>query len=347
MNRIRLGLIAVILALLAGGLWLWIPKKAPPVPPSIVVTANKKALAEPVTLVPEQKAFAEVVPPPRTTDKEKLHQWWLAMSKLDKNFEWKMPIEFYGKVIDDQGQPVGNANVNFQWTDLSQKGTSEYNTFSDARGLFQLTGVKGKNLGVRVRKEGYKHYYSGTRFGFEYAAYFEESYHVPDPSYPVIFRLRKNREAEPLVMREVRLPLQIGSATAFSLSRNDQNAAKVIIELLTNAPLREKQWSARISVPGGGLQSTLEEFPYEAPVSGYQPALVTDYATPKPIGVDGGYQGGVFFVQTPKGYGRIEIKMMPGNNYARISSFWNPSGSRNLEYDPLQNVVKPTPAAKP
>ncbi len=340
MNRIRLGLIAVILVLLAGGLWLWSPRKAPSVPPPIVAAANKKAVVEPVIPVPEQKITAEVVPPPRTTDKEELHQWWLKMTKLDKNFEWKMPVEFYGKVIDNQSHPVSAATVSAHWTDLSATGSSERTLVTDESGEFSLTGVSGKRLIVRIKKEGYSVYHD-NRSSFEYAAYFEPEWHVPDPKNPVIFRLRKDREAEPLVSREVRLPLQIGSETTFSLSPNDQNAAKVVIELLNNAPLREKQWSARISVPGGGLQSTLDEFPYEAPVSGYQSTLVTDYATPKPIGVDGGYQGGMFFVQTPKGYGRIEIKMIPGNNYARINSFWNPSGSRNLEYDPLQNVAKP------
>ncbi|MCX6937056.1 MAG: carboxypeptidase-like regulatory domain-containing protein [Verrucomicrobia bacterium] len=337
MNRSRLSLIIIVLILLAGVLWLWSLKKTPAAqrPASMAeVQAPLLASVPPTT--------SKVVPPPRTTDKEELNQWWVKMNKLDKNFEWKMPIEFYGKVVDDKDQPIEKATIRFQWTDLSREGTSEYNTISDSQGLFRLDGVTGKNLGVQVRKEGYKHYFIGTQFSFEYAAYFEDSFHVPDHSNPVIFRLRKNREAEPLIKREVRFPVSIGVPAAFILNPGDPNAAKVVIELLTNAQLRDKQWSARISVPGGGLQSTLEEFPYEAPESGYKPTVTSEYDTPKPLGVDGGYQGGVFYVQTPKGYGRVEIKMMPGNSYARINSFWNPSGSRNLEFDPAK-VIKPTP----
>ena len=341
MNRSRLSLIAIILVLIAGGLWLWSSRKVPQVSPTIAAAANKEALAESGSPAPKQKASAEVEPPPRTIDKEELHQWWLRMTKLDKNFEWKMPIVFYGKIIDDKSHPVSEAAVNALWTDLSVKGSSERTLVSNSAGEFTLTGVSGKRLIVRIKKEGYS-VYNDNRSSFEYAAYFEPEWHVPDPSSPVIFRLRKNREAETLVKRDVRLPLALGSAVTFSLNPNEQDAARVVIELLSNAPLREKQWSARISAPDGGLQSTLEEFPYEAPVSGYQSTLVTDYASPKPIGVDGGYQGGVFFLQTPKGYGRIQIKMMPGNNYARISSFWNPAGSRNLEFDPAK-VIKPQP----
>ena len=335
MKRSRLSLIVIVLMLLAGGLWLWSLKQTPDVKRSVNAS-------EAPPLVPAPTTASKVVPPPGTTDKEELNQWWVKMNKLDKNFEWKMPIEFYGKVVDDKNQPIENAAIRFQWTDLSREGTSEYNTISDSQGLFKLDGVTGKNLGVQVRKEGYKHYFIGTQFSFEYAAYFEDSFHIPDPSKSVIFRLRKNREAEPLVKREVRFPVSIGVPAAFILNPGDPSAATVVIELLTNAQLRDKQWSAQISVPGGGLQSTLEEFPYEAPQSGYQPTFTSEYDTPKPLGVDGGYQGGVFYVQTPKGYGRVEIKMMPGNSYARINSFWNPSGSRNLEFDPAK-VIKPAP----
>jgi hypothetical protein len=336
MNKKLIYVGALAMLFIAGAYLLWSLREKPmrPVPEYQNVTSS--------LVVTTPKAEIKVTPPPRTTNKDELHAWWLEMSKLDKNFEWKMPIEFYGKVIDDRNLPVEDADINFQWTDLSKEGTSEYKTSSDSQGLFKLFGVKGKNLGVQVRKGGYKHYYIGTQFSFEYAAYFEKTFHVPDPDNPVIFRLRKNKEAEPLVKREVRLHVSIGKPATFALNPTDPNAAKIVIDLQTNAQLRDKQWSARISVPSGGLKSTLEEFPYEAPESGYEPSVMSEYDTPKPVGVDGGYQGGVFYVKAPKGYGRVEIKMMPGNNFARITSFWNPSGSRNLEFDPAK-AIKPTP----
>lgn len=336
MNKKRICVSAFALLLIVGAYLLWNlqQKHVKPVPEPKKVTSSSATTAV--------RAEIKVTPPPRTTNKGELHSWWLEMSELDKNFEWKIPIEFYGKVIDDRNLPIEGANINFQWTVLSREGTSEYKTSSDSQGLFTLAEVNGKNLGVQVRKEGYRHYYVGTQFSFEYAAFFEKTFHVPDPNNPVIFRLRKNKEAEPLVKREVRLPVAIGTPATFALNPSDPNAAKVVIDLQTNAQLREKQWSARISVPAGGLQATLEEFPYEAPESGYEPSVTSEYDTPKPVGVDGGYQGGVFYIKTPKGYGRVEIKMMPGNSYARITSFWNPSGSRNLEFDPAK-VIKPAP----
>src|SRR6266404_3714259 len=73
----------------------------------------------------------------------------------DSTWEWKIPISFYGKAIDERGQPMPGADVHFQWTTLSGKGTSEADTKSDDKGLFSLNNVQGKRLLVRVTKPGY------------------------------------------------------------------------------------------------------------------------------------------------------------------------------------------------
>jgi hypothetical protein len=325
MKTRRLCLISLTLLVVACGVWVWSAmRKAPNPPPA---APESRLVSTLIGLTPG----SAVEPPPRTSDPEELQRWWQTMRQRDRRFEWKMPIEFYGLVIDDQGQPVEGAKIRFQWTDLSPEGTSESTMFSNNSGLFQLSGAKGKNLGVEVRKEGYKHYFTGTQFSFEYAAYSEKSFHVPDRNNPVIFRLRKNRKTEPLIKREVTLPIAIGSPATFAMDPKNPDAPKVVFELLTNAQIRDKQWSARISVPGGGLQATLEEFPFEAPESGYETSVFSDYNTPKPVALGGSYEGGVFFVHNSKGYGRVEILTIPGKKVAWLTSFWNPSGSRNLE----------------
>src|SRR5262245_56035126 len=67
-------------------------------------------------------------------------QWWNRMEKEDPKFEWKMPIELYGKVVDENEHPVVGASVHCTWTDLSPTGTSKAEMQSDANGLFSLTG---------------------------------------------------------------------------------------------------------------------------------------------------------------------------------------------------------------
>ena len=324
MKTRRIYLIALVLLVVVWGVWVWsatrkAPHPAPAAPESRLVS----------TLIGLTPGSA-VEPPPRTSDPEELQRWWQTMRQRDRQFEWKMPIEFYGRVLDDREQPVSGASVSTGWTDLSKEGSSERTLLTGADGLFSLTGVTGKRLGVRVKKDGYKPYHA-NRSSYEYAAYFEREWHVPDRNKPVIFRLRKNRKTEPLIKREVLLPVEIGQPATFAMDPKNPDAPNVVFELLTNAQIRDRQWSARISVPGGALQATLEEFPFEAPESGYETSVFSDYNTPKPVGFHGGAQGGVFFVHNPKGYGRVEIDTIPGKKVAWITSFWNPSGSRNLE----------------
>ena len=42
----------------------------------------------------------------------------------DRDFEWKIPIEFYGKVLDQDGNPVVEATADIVWTDMSPDGSS-------------------------------------------------------------------------------------------------------------------------------------------------------------------------------------------------------------------------------
>jgi len=69
--------------------------------------------------------------------------------------DWRTPIEFYGKVVDENTNPVSGAQIDFDANDTSAEGTSFYHTQSDADGLFSIKNIQGKILGVKVNKEGY------------------------------------------------------------------------------------------------------------------------------------------------------------------------------------------------
>lgn len=337
MKHTRFALIVTILVILAGVIWWWmLPEGKPPVMPSVPVPES--LVAQPLEPRKAVTASKEVVPPPRTIDKGELHQWWLAMTKIDKKFEWKMPIEFYGKIVDEQGKPVAEVDIRFQWTNISAKGTAEHNTRSDVQGLFSLTGVTGKSLGVSIRKQGYKHYYVGNQFSFEYAAYFEPEWYVPEAKHPVIFKIHKNREADPLITRENQEgQIAPGQSKSFVIG---PNGAAVVVERLPNISQGARGWAARITVPGGGLVLATEEFPIEAPENGYTPVVEVTDKTPKPM-VWQGDNGAAFFVKTPQGYGRITVRNTLGSAWVYVTSYFNPNpGSRNLEYDPAK-VIKP------
>lgn len=96
---------------------------------------------------------------------------------------------------------------------------------------------------------------------------------------------------------------------------------------------RKFNWKLRVSVPGGGLIETEEEFNFEAPESGYKPAIEIDM----PNDTENwrtDFQRKLF-IRLPDGkYGRIDLFLLARNGVYTVGSSINPSGSRNLEFDP-------------
>ncbi len=140
-------------------------------------------------------------------DKEKLGELQWAATQADPQFEWKTPIAFYGKIVDEEGKPVQGANIKCIWTDLSREGTSTAALTSDSHGRFSLTGVRGKNLGIEIKTEGYHTRRKQNQFDFEYANIYASSFHRADPNQPVVFHLLKKNVAEPLLHRSVFIKL--------------------------------------------------------------------------------------------------------------------------------------------
>src|SRR5579859_6589500 len=67
--------------------------------------------------------------------------------------EWRTPIAFYGKVVDEKGMAVPDVTVDFSCNDVSATGTSTYHTKSDANGQFSISHIKGKLLVVKATKD--------------------------------------------------------------------------------------------------------------------------------------------------------------------------------------------------
>jgi hypothetical protein len=90
--------------------------------------------------------------------------------------EWRTPIHFYGKVVDENENPVEGADVELGWNNLN--GSPSKMTKSDEVGNFSLENEQGKVLVVSVRKVGY---YSSKRdrTSFFYAG--ENENFSPDP----------------------------------------------------------------------------------------------------------------------------------------------------------------------
>ena len=266
-----------------------------------------------------------------------------AKELVDHAWEWRMPINFFGRVVDENEQPVPSAKVQLSWTDLSQAGSSQAQTTTDAQGFFSLLNRTGRHLEVRVSKDGY---YTPKRqqISFDYAAFWEADYHVPDPNNPVLFHIRKKNQGEALRSGEIRPTMPAdGTPVRFDLLNGGRLSPDGQLEIaaVTNTekyPPKIFNWRATILVPGGGLIEHNAEFPFEAPEDGYQPSVGFDMPTNapdwKPL-IEKSY-----FIEfgSPPRYGRIQVQINGGSQKASVSYWVNPSGSRNLEANSNEQV---------
>lgn len=262
------------------------------------------------------------------------------------NEPWRAPIDFYGKVVDQAGDPVVGANVFFQWNNLN--GTESKTVSSDIDGLFSLVGEEGKFLAVKVKITGY-YSYSDNPYGFHYAG--EDVNFVPDPNQPIVFRLQKKGQAEPLITADFPGFAKIvqfqhdGTPVKLDLLRGKEVASGGQLRLqFWRAPIEKTtrvfNWRCHLSVVGGGFLETEEEFNFMAPEDGYEPSIEIEM----PVS-DEQWKGAVrrkyYFRLADGRYGRIEFYVLARNGVFTVKSAINPSGSRNLEYD---KAVQPKPA---
>jgi hypothetical protein len=256
-------------------------------------------------------------------------------------------IAFYGKVVDQHGQPVVDARVGYSALDKWMQPGTGYNGKSDENGFFNITGIKGVTLSVNVQKKGYYFIYGVSNSAFAYGtgpdSYFKSP---PTKDNPAVFVLHKMGEAEPLVhlkTRSIRIPKN-GSPADWNLAygKGSPSGQSVLrIEAWTDNEgldpnLNEPyDWRCRVSVPGGGLVERQGQFAFTAPENGYSE---TDEVSFKKN--DSPWQRRLekeYFVKLPNGtYGRLKLWFTTGGkHFAEIESYLNPKvGSRNLEFDP-------------
>lgn len=250
------------------------------------------------------------------------------------------PVNFYGKAVDENGDPIQGASVRYSVpSNLLQigRGTNE-GPLTDANGLFSITGKTGAGITVIV---SHPDFYNTDQSSRQFS-YFRSNDRNPSVSHPAVFVLRKKGVSEPLlklkqVLRNVPKDgrsVQVGLAgestgdIAFQAwtSPRAQDAAN-------NAPFA---WKVRVEVPDGGLVAYEDQFQFQAPESGYAPAI--EYDMPA-SGIDGKWRDRLeqtYFVKLGNGnYARMRFQMIAGgNHFAVVESYYNPTGSRNLEYDP-------------
>jgi hypothetical protein len=279
--------------------------------------------------------------PPQTAEEKAQWDWWRAMRKTDPSFEWKIPIEFYGKVIDQFSNGVAGATVDLGWTTvIGPSPDPERTILSGPDGRFSITGIQGRRLTVSIRKEGYVYVGKDSIKSFEYAEFFDNLFHVPDPNNAVIFRLHKVMETEPLYlfgpsgMIVADIPLSIDVASGKIVENGDFTFT---IKLGKERGEFGPDYDISLEAHGGaGFVLTDEDFPSLAPEDGYRTTLTMQIKASDPD-----YQLSQnirFYAKTRSGkYALIGVVISAPRTGAKgdfeAGIRYNPNGSRNMEFD--------------
>ena len=273
-----------------------------------------------------------------------------------------VPINFWAKVVDQNGQPIEAVKIKYNYSiehgnmmgvAWGQQKIHKGETVTDTVGSFSITGLKGHQLGIEsLSKDGYQYNPRGAKV-FDYYGSTAAGKFTAERSHPAVFVMVENAATEHLVSyggdfgKTIRLPAN-GTPLRLNIwkGKPDPNGELQLTfkrepELMAQvgAPTT---WSARAEVIGGGIvEAPPDELINRAPEEGYIPAV--DY--PK-VEQKQGVGARSFYIKTADGkYGRLSLELYPGDEgpSARclIKTYMNPSGSRNLEFDPAKQI-KPT-----
>jgi hypothetical protein len=348
-KRIIIILVALLIGLLVG-IWKWRHAQ-----PKSVESAHEVRLQTetPPTKAPAKQADTPPqgivipdVPGHKLSDQDKTN-----IAKIVQVFS--APIDFWGKVIDQHGNPVAGAAVHYSAADKYFKDGSKYEGTSDGQGLFSISNIKGAGLFVDVAKSGY---YGSAKSGGSFGYGMPSGAAPPSKQKPAIFVLQKMGETEPLIKLEPGSVLVPKDGIPYKLSLRRERAR--LSSSQSSGDLQIELWSAyqppppyggsydwrcRISVPGGGLVERVGNFNFEAPVENYVQAF--EFKMPATTERWQPSLKKEFFLRLADGcYARVKLDIITGgDHFIDIESYLNPTpGHRNLEFDPSK-AIKPTP----
>ena len=190
---------------------------------------------------------------------------------------YNTPIAFYGRVIDQHGDPVVAAKISYGAVDQFLSKGSDYNGYSDVCGNFSVHEIKGIALTVGVWKEGYYGIDGKSAATFAYGINPDNTRSLPPTKdNPAIFLLHKMGDAEPLIQvssRQIDV-LRTGQTMSIDLAtgRTGQGSLQ-LTSWIGDIKQRPFDWRYLLRVPGGGLVQREGQFDFEAPLDGYQPAI--------------------------------------------------------------------------
>jgi hypothetical protein len=257
-----------------------------------------------------------------------------------------VPIEFWGRILDQNNQPVMGVQVKISISYPDPKIMStRYHRLemnSDKKGEFRISGMKGSILGIdELKKDGYV--LSGnSEMSYTYYNGVPQYRYHPDPNNPVIFKMWKKQGGERLIKGDGFYYMgQDGRIYTFDLLKKERikgegnGDIKISFKRPSGVNDYDKyDWSFEIEGIDGGLAETDDEFLYLAPESGYQKKY--EYKQQASASDWKSQLNKSYYVKSRNGqvYACVKVRVYAKYNDTAaigIEYYANPSGSRNLE----------------
>jgi hypothetical protein len=317
--------------------------------PEETVAATPQLLA---TNVPPPITSPAVVPTPSNTvsvPRKSKEQETLEILSTKND----IPIVFFGKLEDQFGNPVANAEIaaGVRIYNGVQSTVERFSVNSDANGLFQINHGKGESLGIMPKKAGYTLATTDTEFRY---SQLDQHPYVPDAGNPTVIKMWKLQGAELLVGIDQHHKLHYTDAPInFDLLTGQIVPTGGDIRLMVSrspgimSGRNRLDWRVQIEVVDGGLMESggQDAITFTAPENGYLPSDTLVFSTNAPNKWSGLFNQG-FFVMSRNGqvYSKLGISFRINENpddfmYITFSGVANTNGSRNWEGDP--NTIKP------
>jgi len=332
-KRISIFLILIVLILVAL-IWIWWPNAA---------QQSQQAAKSPITKANTASSNTTQISPilgPITTNAQgqpeaRINPALPAATQMQMILDAQngRQIDFYGKVIDQYGEPIAEVKVRGVIVLSSMAGTANQDNFAetDGNGIFKFNNLHGPNFGVALSKDGYAPYIGPN---------WSESY-KPDPNNPEVFIMWKLQGSESLVHQRfiVMLPCDGTSKNVDLHTGKTVSKGGDITITFTRNPVqitigKPFEWTLTVDVPGGGLQEIHDLYPYEAPEDGYQQTITVATGPDPKTYVNSSYKS-YYYKSADSKYGRVSFGLhadyQPPPTLLGIEVYLNPSGSRNLE----------------
>lgn len=298
-------------------------------------------------------------------DMEKEANAWMEKRVKEERKEYEkelptMPYKyFYGKVVDQNGDPVEGADVDYGVFDIRK------HTITDKNGLFKINEKGIRSLDILIRgKEGYdakstlpKVYYYEKDGSYKYE---NELSRTPDPTTPEIFKLRKKGEPTMLLTsggtsnmsfdkeKESSFSIDVLSPAGYNCSPFDSSGkATKRVDLLVSSEYMDGAFIIKIKAigeKGAGLILSEEKL-YDAPDDRYN----AEYEL-KAAKQYGAYDPLYLYCRTgePLVYSMLKLEIYPSEQSVKVKfySYCNPYGERNFEQGRYMYSTKKIEALK-